>query len=241
MYFMRVLRTAIRKWTESVIVLLFLRLLQRMAKSDNPEVHDMSDKLPEDWPTPSSLSSTGSEQVIEASQSGIEIGTVSTPPSPPSPRLSAPQPFATLFPGLCLASAVVPTTSHAPTPRNTSEQNIAVEQKARLMKHICDTSTELIATLPPPSVPIDIDMRLAVLDLEDAIKQLETLETRMQACGREVRGEDLVVLRKRKESKVLQLQRKIVSRADMLLHSETDFGEAVTKLRVRLALYDQLA
>ena len=90
--------------------------------------------------------------------------------------------------------------------------------------------------LPPPRVPLNLDLRLAVLDLREALEQLERLSVMPDEAGKDE-------MRERKEVDVLRLQRSVVMQAESM-DDRVDgqvFVDALARLRVRLRLYEQLA
>ena len=107
-----------------------------------------------------------------------------------------------------------------------------------------DISVQLIAALPPPRVPVDLDLRLDVLDLQESLEQLEVLSANASAIPSVSPSN---VARQRKEGDVLRLQRSVVRRWDAWAGTDMSasreacalFEEQVARLRVRLRLYDQ--
>ena len=112
-----------------------------------------------------------------------------------------------------------------------------------LNEELIRVSRRLIAALPPPSVSLDLELRLLVLDLDKNMTQCEAL---VMGSAQEMGFSDMAALspfKRKKGDKVIELWKGLaecVPRTAEWRAEYPDFEQALVDLGVRIRLWEQL-
>ena len=112
-----------------------------------------------------------------------------------------------------------------------------------LSEELIRVSRRLVAALPPPSVSLDLELCLLVLDLDKNMTQCETLvtENAQEMCFSDMAA--LSPFKRKKSDKVIELWKGLaecVPRTAEWRAEHPDFEQALVDLGVRIRLYEQL-